>query len=543
MSHLAPEAPSTDRPAGADRSAEDSSGPRDWLSGSRWTRGDILIATLVGLAVVVVAYVFRSIIVPTDPWHYVRSARLFPVHDWVALGYTRYGIILASIPPVKILGNAQVAYYFWPILSAGVLAATTYLMAKRWWGWIAGAVAVILLFTNTVVFYNLSRGYPDIMSMAIFGLAIVAALKARDAMLEKRLPGWWLLAVGFLLGWGFEVRETSMLMWPLIAVILWRRDYLLRAILLVTLPVLGWAALDVGISWWAYGDPLLKLHTLTGLDISARRTDTGEIANAALVGKSRWFYVTYIPDRALGMVGGFWMVAAGAVALLGLAFRNGAVRLMSGWFVLVYGLTVLAGGALDPAHPRGKLDIARYWIPFVPATSLVVAGVVAVVGGWVARRLLRSGSRPLLTALPAAVLAVLVCVGPVATGVSYATTNQAFAPNGGAALEELRDHLRGKDLGSSVLWTDWETRRIIPPYQRDLFGGKRVWKSTTKSLTGAGEPTTGDYVLIFTKGSNTCPFCTTALAPWRAKHSGPVPATWTTDFVSDEGNLTLYRVR
>jgi hypothetical protein len=216
---------------------------------------------------------------------------------------------------------------------------------------------------------------------------------------------------------------------------------------------------------------------------------------------------------------------------------------MSGWFVLVYGLTVLAGGALDPAHPRGKLDIARYWIPFVPATSLVVAGVVAVVGGWVARRLLRSGSRPLLTALPAAVLAVLVCVGPVATGVSYATTNQAFAPNGGAALEELRDHLRGKDLGSSVLWTDWETRRIIPPYQRDLFGGKRVWKSTTKSLTGAGEPTTGDYVLIFTKGSNTCPFCTTALAPWRAKHSGPVPATWTTDFVSDEGNLTLYRVR
>ena len=543
MPHLAAEDRHTERPASAETSESESAVARDWLRGTRWDRRDVVVASLIGVAIVVIAYVYRSIIVPTDPWHYVRSARLFPVHDWVALGYTRYGIILASIPPVKILGNAQVAYYFWPMLSAGVLGATTYLMAKRWWGWVAGAVSVILLFTNTVVFYNLSRGYPDIMSMAIFGLAIIAAIMARDAMLEGRLPGWWLLAIGFLLGWGFEVRETSMLMWPLIAVILWRREFLLRAILLVTLPVLGWAALDVGISWWAYGDPLLKYHTLTGLDISARRTDTGEIANAALVGKPRWFYVTYIPDRALGMFGGFWMVAAGVVALVGLAFRNGAIRLMSGWFILVYGLTVLAGGALDPAHPRGKLDIARYWIPFVPATSLVVAGVVAVVGGWVARRLLSSESRPVVKALPAALLAVLVCIGPVVSGVDYARTNDAFAPNGGAALEELRDHLRGKDLRPGVLWTDWETRRIIPPYQRDLFGGKPVWRGTTKSLTGAGAPAPGDYVLIFTKGSNTCPFCTTALKPWRDKNSGALPATWTTDFVSDEGNLTLYRVR
>ena len=78
--------------------------------------------------------VWRSPIVPTDPWHYVRSALEFPSDEWVPLGYTRYGIILANDPPAFLFKNAEATYYFWPLLSAAVLAASLYLVGRRLWG-------------------------------------------------------------------------------------------------------------------------------------------------------------------------------------------------------------------------------------------------------------------------------------------------------------------------------------------------------------------------------------------------------------------------
>ena len=48
------------------------------LSGSPLRRTDLLAALACAVAVLVVAVVWRSPIVPTDPWHYVRSALEFP---------------------------------------------------------------------------------------------------------------------------------------------------------------------------------------------------------------------------------------------------------------------------------------------------------------------------------------------------------------------------------------------------------------------------------------------------------------------------------
>lgn len=513
----------------------------DWLSGSSWSRMDVTVAAGVGLVVVAIAYIFRSVVTATDPWHYVKSALSFPSDSWVPLGYTRYGIILATKPVAHVFGNAEFSYYFWPFLSAGLLAATVYLLGRRWWGWVGGGLAVILLFSNAVVFYNLSRGYPDIMSMALFCLAIVLALCARDARLVGRRDVLWLLAVGFLLGWGFEVRETSMLAWPVIAVILRHRGTILRVAGLIALPLVLWAALDIGISSWAYGDPLLKLHTLSGLDIAPGEAG-GVSSHAELIGQPRWFYFTVIPRAAWAAVGGFWMVALGAMAVLGLLMRDKVVRLLAAWFVGLYVLNVLAAGGLDPAHPAGSLDVQRYWIPFFPAISLVVAGIVVIVGRQVGQRIQKAAPQERrVRVLPTLVLAVLVSLGPVVFAVQYATTYVGFAPNGGAALEDLRNHLRGSGPTTGTVWTDWVTARILPIYQRDFFGGNKVWTGSPKSLTGAGEPREGDYVLLFSAGSSTCTFCRDALRPWLREHP-QIPSTWTKKYVADQGNLTLYTV-
>jgi hypothetical protein len=529
----------------APEGGSDESPRRDWLAGRAWSRSDLLVAVLVALAVVALALAYRSIVVPTDPWRYVRSAANFPDDDWVPLGYTRYGIVLASGLPALLFGNSQITYYFWPLLSAGVLCACIYLLGRRWWGAIAGVVAVLLFLSNTVVFYNLSRGYPDIMSMAIFTLAVVLALLVRDRPVWDRWATLLTLGVGFLLGWGFEVRETSMMAWPLIAVILWRRGRLVRSALLLLAPLLAWAALDVGISALAYGDPLLKVRVLTGTDISATRTATGELAQANLVNQPRWSYFTFIPRRAWAREDdGVAMVLVWALALLGLVVRNGAARLMAGWFVGVYLVTVLAAGGLDPAHPRGRLDITRYWIPWQPAAALAVAGVVAIAAAALARRLGGNGrSRALRLGLTTA-LAAVVCALPVSDAVRYAHVSTAFPPAGGDALEQLRADLAAKDFTAGAVWTDWSTARILPAYMRPMFGGDKVWDAErVRNIAVDGvEPASGDYVLLFRPGSLTCGFCLNALDPWTRAHPDGPPASWRPVFTSDTDNLVLYEV-
>lgn len=530
------------RPTGRDEVSEEAPPARraDWLAGRPLTRADLGVAALLGLAVVAVAYFYRSTVVPTDPWHYVQSALKFPRDAWVPLGYTRYGMILAAMPVAWVFGEGQVSYYFVPFASAGVLAMTMYLLARRWWGWVAGVVAVVLLFSNSIVFYNLSRGYPDMLSMALLMVAVFCALAARDRLLAGRRAVPWLLAVGFCLGWGFEARETSMLAWPVFAVILWVRGRLLWSALVVAVPLAFWALLDIGISAWAYGDPWLKYHTLTGIQIAEARTDTGEIASNNVVNRPRWYYLSAIPLRAWAREDGLWIVGMGALSLVGLVVRQRAVRLFAGWFVVVYLLNVLAAGALDPSRPRGRLDITRYWIQYLPVTALVTGALVGLAGAWLARRLVRGRAR-LLRSLPAAALGVLVCWGPTAYLLEWSSTQVAFAPHGGDALEDLRDHLRGRGFAPELVWTDWETARILPVYQRDFFGGERVWSGTPASLTGGGTPRAGDYVVLFSARSQTCTHCRNALRPWLREHRRP-PAGWKLEYATEKGNLMLYRV-
>lgn len=511
----------------------------DRLGGSPLTRSDLLTASGIAVAVMVVALVWRTALVPADPWHYVDSALSFPSHNWVPLGYTRYGLILANILPGLFFKNAQATYYFWPVISSGVLLAVVYLIGRRWWGRLGGAVSAVVLLANSVVLLNLSRGYPDIMSVSITMVAVYLALLARDRLVSGGRATLLLLAVGFLLGWAFEVRETTLFWWPVVAVILWHRATLLRTAALVLLPMLAWGALDVGISAIVYGDPLLKVHTLTGGVIPAVTTPSGQEGATNVVGKPRSFYFLLTPRTALLQAGGAWLVGTGAVAMLAVLVRNWPIRLLSGSLILMYLLNVLPAGGLDPAKPRGRLTVARYWIQYFPSISLIIGGLTALAAWALARRL--AGRVRIRARAVAAVAALAVVTYPVVVGVQYLMTYPAFAPNGGDALENLREDLAGRGFAAPAIWSDWDTRRLIAPYQRNFFGGDKVWTGPARSLTAPGEPAPGDYVLFFSAHSETCNHCRAALRPWLKEHP-TIPATWQLVYTSRTKNLELYRV-
>ena len=517
--------------------------PADRLAGEPTTRRDVLVAAVLGALVVAAGIVWRTPVVPTDPWHYVRSALEFPSADWVPLGYTRYGIILANIPPAFVFKNSQASYYFWPLLSSAILAVVLYLIGRRFWGPVAGVVAVVVFFTNSIVFTNLSRGYPDMMSIALIFLAAYLALLARDRMVAGGRAVWLLLAVGFLLGWAFEVRETAMFAWPFVLLILWRRGQVLRTMAVVALPVLGWAAVDIGISAFAYGDPLLKLHTLA--PFAAEKIVDPSVPVEPVVARSRLDHLLAIPQEALLRApDGLWMVLGGCVATLAILVRNWPLRLMSFSFISIYGLNVLAGGVLLPDRPFGTLTVLRYWIQYLPSIALVIGGLTGLAVAWLVQRWRATGWAAVAVATRGGrrgVRRARVAGGHVLDDAPRRSPRTAVTPSrtcastwGPSASAPTRCGPTGRPSAS------------CRPTSATRSAGRRCGPARPGASPGrtgpAWEPYPGDAVLLFSARDMTCQWCRTALEPWLEEHP-TVPANWQLVYRSETGNVELYQVR
>ncbi len=512
------------------------------LAGTAWTRVDLVIGVLVGVLVAVVGLVWRTEVVPTDPWHYVQAALNFPQDSWVPLGYTRYGMVLPVGPLAILFRDSQVTYYFWPLVGSAMLAGSVYLLGRRWWGHVAGLLAVVLLVTNSIVFVNLSRYYPDVISTGLVFVALALAVAVRGRELtggRHTVP--LLLLTGLFLGWSFEARETAIFIWPAIIVVLWVRGSLRRNILWVALPVLGWAAIDVGIGAVAYGDPLLKLHTFTHQNLATTDNPADQAVLKEFVGRPRLDYLRMIPDLLLAKgapIGAAWMLAFGAVAALTVLVKNAAARLVSFSFITSYLLFVGISGMLLPSRPAGRLDIERYWIQFFPAVSLCIAGVLVVTVAWLGRLV---GAGPALRTTMAALVGVLVAVGPTSALVPYVRDSPTFAPSGATALQEVRGYLAGHQSADATVWSDWETNRLLLLYRRGPFGGPERWTMRSGSLTGSVAPRAGDYVLLVNTAYPACAFCANATKKWRAEHP-TLPATWVPVFTTSTDTATIYRV-
>lgn len=512
----------------------------DWLRGrGPWSRTDVLIALAIGLVFVGIALVFRTAIVPTDPINYVRSAREFPSDYWVPLGYTRYGMILPLLPLVGIFGNAEIAYYFWPIVSTGGLAASVYLLAVHFWTRRVATLAVALAMASPIVFINFSRGYPDVQSAATSAIALVVGLAARDRLRASNSRATVLLvATGLLLGWSFEAKETTVFLWPLIIVMLLGRAHPVRRLALVVAGMAVWAVADMLIGAFGYGDALLRVHAFTRQDLS-QATIPGDVAALGeLVGRRRSFYLAYIPRALLETAGGAWVVVAGAVGLLGLFSRRGGARFVALILMLSYGGFVAIAGALSPAHPSGRIDIERYWVSFLPFVGLAAAGVGADLvrslsrkrpGAWLTRRWARL------------LMSIVVLALPLIPLIAHVSTYPTYVVNGADQLSQVRTHLTGTS-GTVTIYTDYRTQRMLPIYERGPFGGPKLWSGQFLNIDRKdSKPSPGDLILINSESSDACGPCRVAVGAW-LKESGPLPPEWVEVWTTPSRNLVMYRV-
>ncbi len=509
------------------------------LSAARSTRGprlhgrDVLWAGVVALLAMGVAIYFRSSLVPTDPWHYVQGAIAFPEGTWRPAGLSRWGFVLPIVPFARLWGDATATYYVMPLISTGVLAGVLFLHGTRCWSRTVGALGALFALVSPVVFVNLTRGYPDLMVTALVGLALLLAIQAQDAASDAQEAGrgWgWrvpmlLAACGFAAGWSFEVRETAVFGWPVIGWVLWRIGRPLRTLLWVIPPALGWLVLDLWLCASVYGDPWLKFRVLTGADISS-----SEVAiDAVYVGHSRAWYATIMPRSIWEQAGGPALFVCLVVGLLGGVVLRAQLGRVWAWGAVPLALLWLQGGVLDPAHPSVRLDIARYWLPFIVPLVLAAVGTVVITV---------SRSRG-LRRVAVATAGSLLGVGVLVPAVHHATTYPSLVPNGGGALGELREYMAATGgIPHGRIWADWGTRRVLPTYQRGPFGDPLWDMGDVRSLnalliapTPSPVPRPGDHVVV-----------------WRALEEveaafGPFPADgWQLLFTSSAGNLRLYQL-
>ncbi len=476
----------------------------------RW-RVDAPVVLLLTVATAVLAWMFRAVLVTSDPWHYAQAALDFGTHEWIPSGLTRWGIIVPLLPVAAVFGQTLPTFYAFAFLATALVVPVVYVLA-RWVGPPAvAALTVVAFVAMPLTFSNLSRGYPDLMAVALNGLTLILVLVARD-----RDRVWPLLLAGLVAGWAFEVRETTVFTWPIFAVLIWtvsRRWVGYAAVLVGLVP---WAVLDLGLSWLTLDDPLAKWHVLTGSDLN----DSTSPLDGSYLGQQRWWYLTRLPLAMAAEPWGWVLLLVCALGILGGLVLRGRVGLYVLWAVLPALLLVLQAGVLDPQHPSVRVDVPRYWLAFLP--GLTIAAVALCARAAAAARLPR--------VLGAGALAALVLVA----GVRFAATEPTFYPNSGDLPYRVAEVL---PEGPQV-FTDGRTLRILPVYLESM--GRSV---DLRDFTRRGEvPESGQYVLLFSDTDETCEFCKLDYDLWRAEGNSLPLGDYRLVWTAPDGKARLYQV-
>jgi hypothetical protein len=473
-------------------------------------RVDVPVAVGLTLVALSLAWSFRAVLVTSDPWHYAQAALDFGGHEWIPSGLTRWGIVVPLIPVAAVFGQTLPTFYAFAFLATAIVVPVVYVLARWVVSTAVAALTVVAFVAMPLTFTNLSRGYPDLMAIALNGLTLILVLVARD-----RDRVWPLLLAGFAAGWAFEVRETTVFTWPVFAVLVWAlsRRWLGYAAVLVGL--VPWAVLDLGLSWLTLDDPLAKWHVLTGSDLN----DSTSPLDGSYLGQHRWWYLTRLPIAMSEEPWGWVLLVVCGLGILGGLILRGRVGLYVIWALLPALLLTLQAGVLDPQHPSVRVDVPRYWLAFLPGLTISAVALCAA-----------AASRLKLPAwLGAAVLTAVVVV----PGVRFATTEPTLYPNSGRLPYEV---VRQLPVGPPV-FTDGRTLRILPVYRGDTAVDFRDFTRRSE-----GRPQSGQYVLIFSDTDETCEFCKLDYDLWKAAGNSLPLAEYRLVWESVDGKARLYQV-
>ncbi|WP_157417098.1 glycosyltransferase family 39 protein [Nocardioides sp. Iso805N] len=509
----------------------------------RLRQGGWPLSLAVGIVGALIAFWLRTIPIVSDPFNYVLAGQTFPQITWNMIGLTRYGIILPLIPITRLFHDSELTFYLTPTIATATLLACTHWLTTRFFGRAAGVAAAIMLLACSPVLTFSMRLYPDIFSASSTALAVTLAVASRDLAqrAERRrfaLPTL-LAATGLAVGASWWMRETSIFAWPIVAYLLLRRGGPARRMVLLytASTALAMFVLELVVSQLAFGNWFARIHALLGVDMAA----TTNVNDLPYLNQSRVTYLLMIPRVLLQQPDGVVMLAEACVAVLGLIFFRRTVGLFTVWFMSITAFLILAGGALDPASPSIRLDLVRYWMPFLVPMIIAAVGTVSTTLRLAARGLTGWWSETPRRRVGAAAVVIagftLVAALPTA---NYVRHDPEFVVTNGGVMNDFRDWAEKNDTKINVLYTDLATQRQLPTYTRS-FAGRQLANIAIERFPADAPPPPGSYVILFSDGQRVCGFCAQYIAQFRAAHPHAV-AHWIPIWKSPGGTFKVYQV-
>ena len=351
-------------------------------------RPPVLLGAVLTLLYGVLLRLDLSVPQPTDHSRYMDAARSFPSAPQNPIfdhQYLRIGLTAPTAVVMKVFGYSEVTYHAFPMATALLLFASVYAIGVLWFGRLVGALSAAVLGCVGVIVVGGTELLPDLPATALFTAAVALTIAVREGLLPWRRI--WLVVMGVLMGWSYLTREFIVFVWPLVPVLLWRRVgrwEWLWGFVPVALTGIGETALNAHL----YGDPLARLHAGSGLgDLPSRPAVAATFHDLPL-----WVYLWRLPQQLARLAEG-----PGMLLLLALTLAAGVfvvVRRVRGtatiperrvgvfalWVMLLWVPLTLEGGVLNPAHPKLRLQLLRYWYPAVPGVRARRRGR-AVAGG------------------------------------------------------------------------------------------------------------------------------------------------------------------
>ena len=529
------------------------------------TSGTVLLGGLLVGGCLVVQLLWLLPPYPSDQINYLQAAATFPSAPRIeALDhqYLRYGLVVPLRLAIEVFGYSQATYYVVPVLSGLLLVLSVYALGVMWFGRLVGLLAALVVAGNSIVFEDLSMPLPDLSATALVTAAIVLAVAIRRrrpwaAGTGLRCAGW-LSAIGLLLAGSYLCREFVVFIWPLVGLLLLKRIRLRDTAWLVA-PIVVLVAAESTINAIVLDDPLARLHAAAEHGSGPAPAHIGPTfqdrpAIHYLVRLPGVLHHAHEGPFLVGML--VATIVGGSIAVASLITKHrltpsgGDPRarrlcLLLVWILLLWMPLTLLGGLLNPAHPKLRLQLDRYWFPIFPPVILGGIAVAWLIGEPIARWILTASRSARVTALTSkipAMAALAVAVPPLVIAASGWVDNPAYRVNGATQLEDLRGWLADHD-DVPVIWADRRTSTLVPVFTRGPFGGT-VWHGEVRTLLGAGPrplPGRNEHVVLYSAESQMCAHCRLVE---RKLFGDPVrlPVTWTRVYRTPDGILQIYRV-
>lgn len=374
--------------------------------------------------------------------------------------HLRIGLVFPVWLAIRIFGYSDLAYYSVVLFFVSALAGTTYLLGKRLFGIPVGVAAGLLIILNPYVFWDSSHLLPDIPAAACITAAVLCLIYGSDIeQLKSNHSNLWLfLLSGIFFGWGYLIREYTMLVFIVIPLLFMNYKINWKKLFSVGLGAFSMFTIEMIWGLIVYKNPFIRIISSIGPRDTVKEYATEPLA--ILMNLPNFFL-----SRPAGEI---FVILFFLFFIVGTIFSikgHKDFRTLLSWGGVFWLFITLIGFLPLLVFGEGRVLLRihkfRYWLPFIPPFMIGITAIVYIFGRDIVSRLIKIHGLGILF-----LISIFLPVSWI--GMNGITHSGAFIKNGANHYWELRSFLQEEGHRWNTIWVDQGHGRaldiVLPMY-------------------------------------------------------------------------------